>query len=383
MCPRTPIRNVEYEPPKEIADRVNEVVRVFLVSDPDLPAELASRLANELPDLLARRLSADVEWRVRTVTAPLVGDEQLDVTDLVDVVAEQMPAEEWDVGVFLTDLPRRSGLRPVAAEIDNKHRLALVSIPTLGVWRLYRNVREAVVGLVAELTVSDDGPSPALRRRRSLSAQFLPAADGEQRGIRLVGSPLLGTTRMVSGMVRANQPWRLFLGLSRSLVGVFATAAYGLINDTAWQLGAALGGLRQVLLAVISVGVLVAWLIIDHELWERPTYRTARARAVLYNTTTVITLLVGVLCLYAMLFVVLFAVELLLLDHGVLAHALSHAPRWSDELAIVWFLSSASLIGGALGSGFEDDSVVRRAAYGVRQRQRQRQHQTDGHATDE
>jgi hypothetical protein len=362
---------------------VNEVVRVFLVSDPDLPAELASRLANELPDLLARRLSADVEWRVRTVTAPLVGDEQLDVTDLVDVVAEQMPAEEWDVGVFLTDLPRRSGLRPVAAEIDNKHRLALVSIPTLGVWRLYRNVREAVVGLVAELTVSDDGPSPALRRRRSLSAQFLPAADGEQRGIRLVGSPLLGTTRMVAGMVRANQPWRLFLGLSRSLVGVFATAAYGLINDTAWQLGAALGGLRQVLLAVISVGVLVAWLIIDHELWERPTYRTARARAVLYNTTTVITLLVGVLCLYAMLFVVLFAVELLLLDHGVLAHALSHAPRWSDELAIVWFLSSASLIGGALGSGFEDDSVVRRAAYGARQRQRQRQHQTDGHATDE
>ncbi len=81
----------------------------------------------------------------------------------------------------------------------------------------------------------------------------------------------------------------------------------------------------------------------------------------LFNTTTLITLLVGVLCLYVTLFLVLVAAEVLLLDRGVLAEALSRAPRWSDELAIVWFLSSASLIGGALGSGFEDDSVVRRA----------------------
>ncbi len=79
-------------------------------------------------------------------------------------------------------------------------------------------------------------------------------------------------------MVRANQPWRLFLSLSRSLVGVFATAAYGLINNTAWQLGAALGGLRQILLAIVSVVVLVAWLIVDHELWERPKGRGARGR---------------------------------------------------------------------------------------------------------
>ena len=349
---------------------MNEVVRVFLVSDPDLPAELARRLARELPDLLARRLSTEVEWQVRTVTAPLVGDEQLDIARLADVVGELMPAEDWDVGVFVTDLPRRAGLRPVAAEIDNEHRLALVSIPTLGVWRLYRNVREAVVGLIAEVTASDFGANPVLRRRRSLSAQSLPAADGEQRGVRLVGSPLLGNTRMVAGMVRANQPWRLFLGLSRSLVGVFATAAYGLINNTAWQLGAALGGLRQILLAIVSVAVLVAWLIVDHELWERPKDRGAKGRAVLYNTTTLITLLIGVLCLYVTLFVVLVAADVLLLDRSVLAQTLSHEPRWSDELAIVWFLSSASLIGGALGSGFEDDSVVRRAAYGVRQRQR-------------
>ena len=61
-------------------DRVNEVVRIVLVSDPDLPAELARRLARESPDLLSRRLAADVEWQMRTMTVPLVGDEQLDIT---------------------------------------------------------------------------------------------------------------------------------------------------------------------------------------------------------------------------------------------------------------------------------------------------------------
>ena len=132
---------------------MNDVVRIILVSDPDLPAKLAAA-AQELPDLLRRRLSADVAWQVRTLTAPLVGDEQLGVTYLADAVGELMPDEDWDVGVFVTDLPRRAGLRPVAAEIDNEHRLALVSIPTLGIWRLYRNVREAVVGLIAEVTVS-------------------------------------------------------------------------------------------------------------------------------------------------------------------------------------------------------------------------------------
>ena len=352
---------------------MNEVVRIVLVSDPDLPAELARRLAGELPDLLPRRLAADVEWQMRTMTVPLVGDEQLDITRLADVVGELMPDQDWDVGVFVTDLPRRAGLRPVAAEVDNKHRLALVSIPTLGVWRLDRNVREAVVGLVAELTVSDFGPNPVLRRRSSLSAQYLPSPDGEQRGIRLVGSPLLGTTRMVAGMVRANQPWRLFLGLSRSLVGVFATAAYGLINNRPGNSGPPSAGYARSSRDRLGGG---SGGVADRgpRAVERSKDRGAKGQAVLYNTTTLITLLVGVLCLYVTLFVVLVAAEVLLLDRGVLAQALSRAPRWSDELAIAWFLSSASLIGGALGSGFEDDSVVRRAAYGVRQRQRQGQH---------
>ncbi|MEU9014328.1 hypothetical protein AB0D12_32065 [Streptomyces sp. NPDC048479] len=37
---------------------------------------------------------------------------------------------------------------------------------------------------------------------------------------------------------------------------------------------------------------------------------------------------------------------------------------------LAWFVSSMGMVGGAFGSGLEDDGTVRNAAYGERQRQR-------------
>jgi hypothetical protein len=47
-----------------------------LLADPDLPAEIAWRLADELPDVLSREVSDGVAWEVRpagTTTRPSPG----------------------------------------------------------------------------------------------------------------------------------------------------------------------------------------------------------------------------------------------------------------------------------------------------------------------
>lgn len=333
-------------------DRV--VVRLW--ADPDLPAEFAAQLSDELPDLLRRRMSAGVCWEVKRVVAALDADEQLTVTALTRTLSVDADAGDSDIGIIITDLPRRSGVRPVAAEIAPDERLALVSVPALGPIRLYRRTRDVVLRLIEELVRNEGRPS----------------------GERMVGSRWLGGARLVGGMLRANRPWRLFLGLSRSLAGVFATAAFAIINLTAWTIGVSLTWWRQVALAVSAVLMLVAWLAVDHQLWERGTDEASRRRARLYNVSTLITLTIGVVSLYAVLFVALFFVQQLLLQPDLIRSKLMITPGWAQDFWIVWFVTSAGVIGGALGSGFEDDAVVRRAAYGARQRERlQRAHDND------
>ncbi|MFF4352474.1 hypothetical protein [Streptomyces sp. NPDC001530] len=48
------------------------------------------------------------------MTAPLVADEQVDVSDVAKVVG--IRHGDWDIGVFLTDLPSRAERNPVRTE---------------------------------------------------------------------------------------------------------------------------------------------------------------------------------------------------------------------------------------------------------------------------
>ncbi|MFD9223652.1 hypothetical protein ACFWDI_27460 [Streptomyces sp. NPDC060064] len=126
-------------------------VRVVLVADPGLPSEIARALAPRLPDHLRRAVRARVRWQVDTTTAPLSVSEQADVSDTAEAVRSHLDGAEWDVAIFLTDLPRRARLYPISVEVDTALRAALISLPALGVRRLRRQVRQAVVDVVREL----------------------------------------------------------------------------------------------------------------------------------------------------------------------------------------------------------------------------------------
>jgi hypothetical protein len=165
-------------------------------------------------------------------------------------------------------------------------------------------------------------------------------------------------------MVRANRPGRALLGLSKLLVGAFGTAAFSLATTSIWKMGDALDGLRLTVIMLLSVTALVGWLVFTHHLWEKPSPDTPAELARLFNLGTVITLGLAAAVSYAVLFVGTLAAAAMLIDASVLEQNLGHPVGLPGYLTLAWIISSMATVGGAIGSGLEDEEHVRAAAYG-------------------
>jgi hypothetical protein len=88
--------------------RADGMIVVGLLADKGMPALIAQRLIDELPDVLTRQLSNRAEWQVHARCDPLLLDEN-GLIPMLDLADRQKPAHDWDVLVLLTDLPRRAG----------------------------------------------------------------------------------------------------------------------------------------------------------------------------------------------------------------------------------------------------------------------------------
>ncbi|UGT44018.1 hypothetical protein LTV02_11805 [Nocardia yamanashiensis] len=338
----------------------DEQVSVLLIADPGKPAAVAEQLAERLPELLRSRDRSGRRWMASVRSEPYLPDEQADLAEVIDAVDPS--AETEDLVIYLTDLPRRADTLPIVAEVSTDHRFALVSVPGVGGLRLEQRLHT-----VTELAISrmlGDPELTAARAERKFPSTPIPG------GTRYFAPPGLRRLRLLSGMVRANRPWRLVTGLSKVLVGAFATGAVALATSTIWQFADTMGPWRMSAATVLSMMALILWLILDHELWERPKSRADRNRSALYNAATALTLITGVAVLHLALFAMLLATASLTLPPGLFTRELGHTVTFTDYLTLAWLLASVATIGGALGSGLEDDTAVTEAAYGIRQRQR-------------
>jgi len=90
----------------------------------------------------------------------------------------------------------------------------------------------------------------------------------------------------------------------------------------------------------------------------------------LYNTSTVWSLMIGVVISYILLFVAVLLAAAFTIDGSLLEQTLQHPVNVWDFVEVAWMTTSAALIGGALGSGFESKDDILRAAYGQRERHR-------------
>ncbi|MCZ7373427.1 hypothetical protein [Micromonospora sp. WMMC250] len=349
--------------------RRQEIVVGLVATPPDHPARVAARLATELAARLADDVGADVRWVVREGWGEVAPRRDGGVELLLDDLAQRRADDRWDIAICLTDLPLHAERVPLVAQTSARRRVAVVSLPALGLRQL-RAARAIVPDLVSRLlTDTSDQRMPRDGQAAAEMASRAPAIhreiDGTDAGERrYVASGLVGRVRLLSGMVRANRPGRALLGLSKLLVGAFGTAAFALTTDTIWQMGDALGGLRLAVIMLLGLAALVAWLIVAHDLWEKPDRETPTAMARLFNLGTILTLSLATAVSYVVLFLGTVLVEALLIDTSVLEQTLQRPVDVTDYLTLAWITSSLATVGGAIGSGLENEETVRAAAYG-------------------
>jgi hypothetical protein len=163
----------------------------------------------------------------------------------------------------------------------------------------------------------------------------------------------------IGHLVLANRPWRLVRDLSRVLVAIVGSAGFFVVNSNAWLIANGQGFARLLLVAVVALVGLGAWLVVAHSLWERPGSSDDPALMKRVNAATVLTLLLGLLFAYMVLYVVVLAAMALVVPGDVMASSLRHDATLGDYATAAWLAASMAIVVGAIGSGLESDEEVR------------------------
>jgi hypothetical protein len=336
---------------------------VAIVCEPGCqPDEVVPRLAADLPERLERSLGGG-PWDVRVVSENLPLTEETRNATVLRHLGRLRERQGFDVVLCVVDVPMSDRGRPIVADASKEHGAAIVSLPAFGGMHLRRRTGEVVGALMGYLLGGDRVPEPAsVGARVGPFRQVVPPAGIDSR---MLASR--GRQRLLVGMVRANRPWRLVFGLTGALAAALAVAAYVLVEPTDWKLALAVGPLKLGASTGFSVAAMVTWLILDHHLWTR---RASSRRAVLYNSSTVLTLVIGVLCMYAGLFVVVAAASAFTMDPGFFRDQIGRPAEFRDHVIVTWLACSLAVVAGALGTGFQSEDDVRQAAYSYRERER-------------
>lgn len=340
-------------------------VVVGLIAGPGAGERLAAGLPAELDEALTRR-HPGLRWRFPVLRDALVRPPAGD-PELVAAARARLLEHDWDLAVCLTDLPLRVARRPVVAHASPVHGVGLVCVPALGAVGVRRRAVDTVVdlidGLAGEADPDDEADESRLRATRRLRQLAGDDEDETARGWLFPARVLTGNLRLLSGMIRANRPWKLAVGLSRALTAAVAAAVFALVTADIWRLADAFGPVRLTAAAVVAVLAIVLTLVVGGNLWERTRGPGQRRQIALFNIATVATVVIGVGALYAALFVLSALLAAALVVPGLLTDALGHPAGLGDYLEIAWFTTSLATVGGALGAGLESDEAVREAAY--------------------
>lgn len=348
-------------------------LRVLLISDPGLPSRRVSKIQDRFRSQLVRIYPHTVELLTVSDTIRLRPDNTLDVASAGALAARY---DDVDAVLLLTEIPRYSQNHPLVAEIFPEHNVGVVSCPTLGAVITGRRILKVLMDCMQRL-LPPQGESSGATAVGRYSADPDPGLswtrwfEQSTGHLGLRASPGLGSVRTVAGMTLSNDPWRTAPRLSSALAAAGATGAFGIFYSSIWQMAEYLSTARLISIGVVAVAVMVTWLILSNSLWDKPVQDHLARVMVLYNLSTVLTLLVCVIALYLSLVVLILLGGLIVISPEFMATLLdTDRVGFTNYLDIAWLSAAMGVVAGGLGSSFDSRTDLKKLTHGQRERQR-------------
>lgn len=344
-------------------DSSPQALRVLLVADPGLPSRRVTSIRDDFESLLQRAYSVQTTLRTRTNALRLTPDQELDL-DAVTELREDY--EDTDILLVLTEIPRHTQGDPLVAEIHADSNLAIVSCPTLGAWATKKRLLKVLMSSINRLVPWD----PANDSRKYLLNWSHWSERSDQNHQTLHAHTFTGGPRMLLGMTIANDPWRTVPKLSGALAAASATGAFGIFYSSIWQMSTFLSTARLLSIGLAAIVVMVGWLIISHKLWDKPVTEGLATVIMYYNLSTVLTLLITVVALYATLVALILLGGVVVIDPEFMTQQIQSEASFANYLDIAWLSAAMGVVAGGIGASFDSDVDVRSLTHGQRMRQR-------------
>lgn len=349
-----------------------------IVPAPGLPAKVSHKICDDLESLLNEELSSGVEWRIKVEVDWFTGASEK-IKEISEQAIQIKKANEWDYVISLTDLPIFYDDSIILSNANKDQKIALISLPALGLIPTTNKVKNTVYEMVKELYLEKEIQHPIKQTNKvfgKLKDVFkITQLERRERKDSYDGASLrfilhpkwLGKIKVISGMTVANRPWLIIPSFKKIMGTAFATGSYMLIFTTLWQLSHLYNWTRFVMLMLFATFGMVIWIIFAHNLWERRiNYNSQRLRH-LYNTTTIATLGVSMLFFYVAMFLLFLIAVIIFVPIDLFESVLDTEIGFLDYLRLAWLVSSTSTIAGAIGASLENEEEVRKTAYGYRQ----------------
>lgn len=356
---------------------------VGIVAAPGAPDRLAKQIKEDLPDVLNKKVDADIEWEVGIHVDPLTGYAEL-VEELYRKTDEYHDKYDWDYTIFITDLPIYRNGNIVAIDINDGTDVGLISLPAFGWPPIRKSALNTIVSIIESVRGGKDRKELTIAFNSYLKTSKIYYEERHfeetesRHSVYYMKNNWRGNLRLISGMSSANNPFNMMRSLGSVVAIAFATGTFSIIFSTSWNLSNIFPTERMIGVSLLAITAMTLWIIISHELWEPVRGKKHKRILKLYNGATLFTLFISVLFYYGILFLMFLTATLVLLPPGYVVNEIQ-----PDQINIffyielAWFAASLSTVVAAIGAGVQDENVIKESTYGYRQRYRERYRHSD------